>query len=82
MRPSRRPGKLPGVTISREESRRNIAYGAFGGFLILLLLIIGVGWLALRLPVDDVLKVLTATSGVLSGIVGAIVGFYFRGEEP
>lgn len=74
-------GEMPGVEQAREESRRYIAYSAIGGFLALLGLIVVVGWLVLKLPVDDMLKVLTATAGVLSGVVGAIVGFYFRGED-
>jgi hypothetical protein len=35
----------------------------------------------LQLAIDDVLKILTTTAGVLSGVVGAVVGFYFRGER-
>ncbi|OHB85422.1 MAG: hypothetical protein A3J73_07280 [Planctomycetes bacterium RIFCSPHIGHO2_02_FULL_38_41] len=72
---------MPGVELTREETRKYIAYGALGGFLGILGLIIIFGWLICKHPIDDVIKVLTTTAGVLSGVVGAIVGFYFRGEN-
>ena len=70
-----------GIEVARESTRKYIAYSAMGGFLGILSLIVIVGWIILRLPVDDVLKVLSTTAGVLSGIVGAVIGFYFRGEN-
>ena len=41
------------------------------------------GELTLRkaLAIDDALKVVTTTAGMLSGIVGAVVGFYFRSDD-
>jgi hypothetical protein len=72
---------MPGVEIAREGTRKYMAYGALGGFLGLLALIVFVGWIMLKLPIEDVLKVLSTTAGVLSGVVGAVVGFYFRGED-
>jgi len=74
-------GQMLGVEQAREESRRYIAYLAIGSFLALLAVIIVVGWIVLNLPVDDVLKVITAIASVLSGVVGAVVGFYFRSED-
>ena len=50
------------------------------GFFGLLASIIIVGWLFRTIAIDDVIKVLTTTAGVLSGVVGAIVGFYFHSE--
>ena len=72
---------LPGVEVNREETRTRIAYIALYGYIGLLVLIILVGWWILRLQIDDVLKILTATAGILSGIVGAIIGFYFKGSD-
>lgn len=73
--------QISGLEISAETTRRNMAYGALFGFLALLATIIIVGWLWKRIPIDDVLKILSTTAGVLSGVVGAVVGFYFRGND-
>lgn len=70
----------PGVERTREAARLGIAFASILGYFVLLAVIIIVGWLAMKLPIDDVLKVLTATAGVLGGIVGAVIGFYFRQE--
>jgi hypothetical protein len=75
------PPSALGVEELREQTRRYLAYGSLGGLMALLGLIVLVGWVALKLPIDDVLKVLTTTAGILAGVVGAIVGFYFRGEQ-
>ena len=74
------PG-LAGVETGLETTRRNMAYGSLFGFLTLLATVVIVGWLWRRIAIDDVLKVLTTTAGMLSGIVGAVVGFYFRGDD-
>jgi hypothetical protein len=71
---------MPGVELAQEETRRYIAYWALGGYVGLLGFIVLAGWIVLRLPIDDVLKILTTLAGVLSGVVGAIVGFYFRSK--
>ena len=73
---------IAGIDLTREETRKYMAYGALFSFLGLLAVIVLAGWMWLRLGIDDVLKILTTTAGVLSGVVGAVVGFYFRGEEP
>jgi hypothetical protein len=72
---------IAGLDVAREETRKYMAYGALFGFLGLLVVIVIGGWMWLQLGIDDVLKVLTTTAGVLSGVVGAVVGFYFRGED-
>ena len=69
---------ISGVEAKREETRKWIAYIALGGFFFLLGLIIIFGWLVKGGSIEDITQILTTTSGVLSGIVGAIVGFYFR----
>lgn len=74
-------GELAGVESGKETTRRNMAYGSLFGFLLLQAVIIIVGWLWKRIAIDDVLKVLTTTAGMLSGIVGAVVGFYFRSGD-
>ena len=80
MPPRATPPSIPGIDPTREETRKYMAYGALFGFLGLLATIIVVGWIWLRLDIDEVLKILTTTAGVLSGVVGAVVGFYFRAE--
>lgn len=72
---------MPGVEIQREQTRTRIAYIALYGYIGLLTIIIIIGWWYLRLQIDDVLKILTAVAGILSGIVGAIIGFYFRDQQ-
>ena len=73
--------EMSGVEQKIEETRQYIAYTALGGFLGLLILVVIVGWAILKTPVDEVLKILTTIAGILGGIVGAIVGFYFRAKE-
>ena len=72
---------LSGVEIQREKTRTRIAYIALYSYIGLLTIIIIIGWWLLCLPIDDVLKILTAVASILSGIVGAIIGFYFRDKE-
>jgi hypothetical protein len=74
-------GNISGVEVVREGTRRVIAYIAIGSYFAILALIAPVSWVAFKLGVDDVLKVLTTTAGVLGGVVGAVVGFYFRSES-
>lgn len=72
---------IPGVELQREQTRTKIALIALYGYIGLLTVIIIIGWWILKLNIDDVLKILTAVAGILSGIVGAIIGFYFRDKE-
>ena len=74
------PG-MPGIELSREHTRQHVTYIAIGGFFLINGLIILIGWMFLKLDADEVLKVLATASGVMGGVVGAIVGFYFRSEE-
>jgi hypothetical protein len=71
----------PGIEIIREKTRQIIVFLAMGSFVSIIVAIILIGWMYLRLPIDDIQKILTITGSVLTGIVGAIVGFYFRGNE-
>lgn len=74
--------KQPGVDAGekRENARRNIAYGAIGAFLLFLFIPL-LFWAVGLIKLDDAVKMITTIAGVLAGIVGAIVGFYFRQEE-
>jgi len=79
-----RQAEVPDVTgldYGKETTRKNMAYGSLFGFLALLAVIIIFGWLWKGVAIDDTLKVLTTTAGMLSGIVGAVVGFYFRSDS-
>ena len=71
------PRTVPGLEVTREETRRLIAYIALVGFLVLLLLPI-LRWAVWDQEIDGAIKMLTTTAGILSGIVGAVIGFYFR----
>lgn len=76
---------IGGVEIERESVRRYIAVVALGGFLAIIFLIVVVCLLGqcshpARPAIDDAVKLLTATSSVLSGVVGAVVGFYFNSK--
>jgi hypothetical protein len=79
--PKRQVGEFSGVEIAREQTRRTIAFIAICSFFFVVGVIVLVGWLILKLQSDEVLKVLATTAGVLGGIVGAIVGFYFRSDN-
>ncbi|MCR8561442.1 hypothetical protein KXD93_27560 [Mucilaginibacter sp. BJC16-A38] len=72
---------MPGVEIQREQTRTRIAYIALYSYIGLLTIVIVIGWWLLKLKIDEVFKILTAVAGILSGIVGAIIGFYFRDKE-
>lgn len=69
---------MTGIDATHETTRRNITYVAICGFILLLAAMVVGGWLVLRISADEMLKVLTATASVLSGVVGAIIGFYFQ----
>lgn len=72
---------ISGVEIQREQTRTRIAYIALYDYIGLLAIILIIcGWILKNL-IDEVLKILTAVAGILSGIVGAIIGFYFRDQE-
>jgi hypothetical protein len=72
---------MPGVEIQRERTRTYIALLALCSYIALLIIVLIVGWAFLRKPIEDVLQILTAVAGILSGIVGAIIGFYFRDTD-
>jgi len=70
----------PGTKTSREEARRNIAYGLVAA-LVLLLTIPVVRWFLGWSTTDDLIKIVPVIGSALGGLVGAIIGFYFRAEE-
>ena len=70
-------GSLSGVEVVRENTRTGLAYILLGAYLVFLAVLIIVGWLFLGLQVDDITKMVSLTAGVMGGIVGAVVGFYF-----
>lgn len=79
--PQAPPPVLPGVEVTRETTRRFIAYVALCGYLALMGGILILGWGFVGANMDDVLKVLTTTAGILSGVVGAVIGFYFQAQQ-
>jgi TRAP-type C4-dicarboxylate transport system permease small subunit len=70
-----------GVEETPEKTRKYIAWIAIGGLFVTLLVIIIGGWLISGKTIDDTLKVLTTAMGILTGMVGAIIGYYFRSES-
>ena len=77
--PTVRVPALTGLDVVREETRKLIALIALVGFFLLLGLVIW-GRFFRGVDTEDTTKLLTTTSSILSGVVGAIVGFYFRSE--
>lgn len=76
---------IGGIEIERESVRRYIAMLALGGFLVIIFLIVIACLLGQcsqtpRVTIDDGVKLLTAVSSVLGGVVGAVVGFYFNSK--
>lgn len=69
-------GNKTGVEVVQEQTRRDIAIAVLGSFLLFILIII-LAWLA-GFPREDAMAMLTTVSSIVAGIVGAIVGFYFK----
>jgi hypothetical protein len=69
------------------KTRRELAWAVVIGYLVLLAIVIAmpvVFLFAKNPPVDDVQKIIGALSGTLSGlagILGFVVGYYFKAEE-
>lgn len=77
------PG-IVGLEIIREGTRKAIAYGSVGSFFLILGLVTLLGlaaWVMRGVELEGVLQLLTTVAAVLGGVVGAVVGFYFREEE-
>jgi hypothetical protein len=74
-------GQLGGVEEVREATRRYIAYLAIGAYFVIIFAILAAWLFSPNAKPDDALKVLTTTAGVLGGIVGAVIGFYFQTEK-
>lgn len=72
---------LPGVDVRREETRSRLAILAIVSFLSTIVMIIFFGWIVLGRDAKEVVSILTTTAGILAGVVGAVVGFYFREKQ-
>ncbi|HYH82155.1 MAG TPA: hypothetical protein VEX86_20270 [Longimicrobium sp.] len=72
---------LQGTEPNPESTRKWIATWALGSYFVLLAIILLAGWLVMAKPLDDVLKAVTTVAGILGGVVGTIVGFYFRDKN-
>jgi LytS/YehU family sensor histidine kinase len=74
-------GTLPiKVALAREKARAYLAYWVLGCFLLAILIAV-VGGLWFAKSVDDAIKLLTCVSSILSGVVGAIIVFYFEKKQ-
>jgi membrane protein DedA with SNARE-associated domain len=68
----------PGIEIERDTVRRYIAYTALGGFLSIIGVIVLGGLFGRPKTIEETVQLITTTASVLSGVVGAVVGFYFN----
>jgi VIT1/CCC1 family predicted Fe2+/Mn2+ transporter len=73
--------EVAGVEEAREQTRKYIAWVAIIGLFATLITIVVGGWLLNNKSIDETLQMLTTAIGVLAGIVGAIIGYYFRSEQ-
>ncbi|MBI3045919.1 MAG: hypothetical protein HYY86_00010 [Candidatus Harrisonbacteria bacterium] len=62
----------------REDTRSSIALSYVIGYLILVFIILIRGW---WLGINDLKDLLVTLSGILSGPLGFIVGYYFKSES-
>lgn len=70
--------ELPEIPVIREEAAKWIAIILVVGFLVLM----GLPYLYLFVgTVSEVIDLIKTVSAVLSGIVGAVIGYYFRVEQ-
>jgi hypothetical protein len=79
---------LGGVELVREDTRRKLAFLAIGGFFFLVALIVGGTFAFIRFsPADGAFDLkaaqefLLAFGSVFSGIIGAVIGFYFGSDD-
>lgn len=64
----------------REDTRSKIALYYVVGFLFLMLAALFLFWIR-ALPVNDLRDLLLALSGILSGPLGFIIGYYFKSHS-
>lgn len=81
-----RTGRIPaisGVQQSKPSTlRKYVALLALFGYFILLSFIVYMAYAsANKEEFDRTMQLFSTTAGILGGVVGAIVGFYFREEK-
>lgn len=64
----------------REDTRSKIALYYVLGFILVILYSLTLFWLR-NLQVDDLRDLLLAISGVMSGPLGFIIGYYFKSQS-
>ncbi len=79
---------LGGVELVREDTRRKLAFLAIGGFFLLVAFIVGGSFVFIKFGPDhgacdlkEAQEFLLAFGSVFSGIIGAVIGFYFGSEN-
>ncbi len=65
------------LAIKREDARKKIALYYVCGFLLTIFYVLTLYWLT-KMTVDDLKGVLVTISGILSGPLGFIIGYYFK----
>ena len=73
-------GKMRGVAIKRENARSQIAYLYVASFLAIIVLIFFYSYFR-RSQINDLKDLLVTVSGILSGPLGFIIGYYFKVED-
>ncbi|MFQ5493155.1 MAG: hypothetical protein ACE5DX_03290 [Candidatus Dojkabacteria bacterium] len=70
------------ISVKREDTRGRLAIFFLIGFFIILALSIGLVAISEGDKVTGVKEVMLTISGILSGPMGFVIGYYFRSKEP
>ncbi len=80
LEPEENISQIPGVAIKRENARSQIAYLYVASFLAIIVLIFFYAYFKSS-QVNDLKDLLVTVSGILSGPLGFIIGYYFKVED-
>lgn len=78
------PPKEPSISQKRENTRSQIALFYVRGFLVsVIIALFGSGWMLYsgKIVVKDISDILVTISGILSGPLGFIIGYYFKASN-
>lgn len=69
---------MSGVEVIREKVRQRLAYWSVFAYFATIITIIFFGKPMLSIEINEVVQLITTVAGILGGIVGAIIGFYYK----